>query len=70
MNFEIRSVQTKYNEGEATSVRISYSAKNEDRSVSISGVYELTAEEFNQDGSFDTLEAKAQEHLLNEIGTE
>ncbi|QGH35126.1 hypothetical protein GI584_14210 [Gracilibacillus salitolerans] len=67
MNFEIRAVNTKYDNDEVTSVKVSYSAKNESRSVSVSGVFELTAEEYNQNSSIDALETEAQQHLLGEI---
>ncbi|SFL38691.1 hypothetical protein SAMN04487943_101293 [Gracilibacillus orientalis] len=70
MNFEIRAVNTKYDNGEVTGVKISYSAKNETRSVNVSGVFELTAAEYNDNSSIGALETKAQQHLLDEINAD
>lgn len=70
MNFEIRSVNTKYNDGELTGVTVSYTARNEARSVSVNGNLELSAEAYKDNESISKLEELAKEHLLSEISAE
>lgn len=70
MNFEIRSVNTRYSEGQLSSVTVSYNARNENRSVSVNGNLDLTADEYKGNESIGRLEELAKEHLLNEISAE
>ncbi|MFA1820545.1 hypothetical protein ACDX78_10240 [Virgibacillus oceani] len=67
MDFQIRSVNTKYKDGEVSGVQVVYSAKTENRSVNVNGNFELSAEEYENNEAIDQLEAMSKEHLLNEI---
>ncbi|GAE32457.1 hypothetical protein [Halalkalibacter hemicellulosilyticus] len=67
MNFEVRSVNTRYSDGEMVSVQVSYAARNSDRSVSASGNLVLSAEEYEGNESIAQLEEIAKDHLLEEI---
>ena len=67
MKFEIRSVNTRYENGEVEAVGVNYQARNEDRTVNINGNFELSADDYNLNSSLPDLEKKAKEHLLNEI---
>ncbi|WP_078597107.1 hypothetical protein [Evansella clarkii] len=68
MNFQIRSVNTRYDENNnVKSVQVAYAAKNEERTISVNGNLELSAEEYAGNESIEKLEEKAKNHLLNEI---
>jgi hypothetical protein len=67
MKFEIRSINTRYKEGEIDNVQISYTARNQDRSISVNGNLVLSAEEYARDESIGRLEEEAKQHLLSEV---
>lgn len=70
MKFEVRSVNTRYENGEVVSVQVNYYAKNETRSVSVNGYFELTAEEYAGNEAIERLEQLAKQHTLNEVNAE
>ena len=70
MKFEIRSVNLEYADGEVVNIKINYSARNEIRSISANGFYDLTKEEYEANLSVEELESKAKQHMLNEIQAE
>lgn len=67
MNFEIRSVNTRYEDGAVKSVHIAYAAKNASRSINVSGTLELSADEYAGNESIERLEELSKQHLLEEI---
>lgn len=70
MKFEVRSVNMKYENNELVSVQVIYSARNETRTVSINGNFELTAEEYAGNEAIEQLEQLAKQHTLNEVNAE
>lgn len=67
MKFEIRSVNTRYNDGVMTEVQVVYSAKNDDYTVNVNGNFTLTAEEYAGNEAIERLEQLAKQHLMDEI---
>ena len=67
MKFEVRSVNMKYENNELVSVQVIYSARNEARTISINGNFELTAEEYAGNEAIERLEQLAKQHLMDEI---
>ena len=67
MTFEIRQVNTRYKDNAVYSVQAVYTARNNSRSVTINGNFELTAEEYEGNESISKLENMAKEHLLEEV---
>nr|WP_289038294.1 hypothetical protein [uncultured Allobacillus sp.] len=67
MNFEIRSTNFQYENKEVTNVIVNYTGRNNDRSISINGNFTLTIDEYNTDSSIAGLEAKAEQHVLDEL---
>ena len=67
MTFEIRQVNTRYKDNAVDSVQVVYTARNNSRSVTINGNFELTAEEYEGNESISKLENMAKEHLLEEV---
>lgn len=70
MKFEVRSVNMKYENNELVSVQVIYSARNETKTVSINGNFELTAEEYTGNEVIEQLEHLAKQHTLNEVNAE
>ncbi|GAB3801964.1 hypothetical protein [Virgibacillus kimchii] len=70
MNFEIRSVNTRYKDGDVSGVQVVYSAKTDNRSINVNGNFELSAEEYENNEAIEQLEIMAKEHLLTEINAE
>ena len=70
MKFEIRSVNLEYADGKVANIKISYLARNEKRSISANGFYDLTKAEYEAEPSIDELELKAKQHMLNELQAE
>lgn len=70
MKFEIRSVNLEYADGEVVNIKINYSARNEIRSISANGFYDLTKEEYEANLSVEELESKAKQHIMNELQAE
>jgi len=68
MKFEIRQINARYSDGELESVQVIYTSRNEERSVSINGNFNMTAEEYRDNEAIEQLEVLAKNHLLNEVG--
>jgi len=70
MKFEIRQINARYSDGDLESVQVIYTSKNEERSVSINGNFNMTAEEYRDNEAIEQLEVLAKNHLLNEVNAE
>ena len=67
MDFEIRNKNMHYENEEVKSVTVNFSAKTEDRSISLNGRFTMTADEYNKDSSISALNEKAKQHVLDEL---
>ncbi|GEM02975.1 hypothetical protein SAMN05421839_10583 [Halolactibacillus halophilus] len=70
MKFEIRSVNTRYSEGELVDVSLSYLGRDSERRVNVSGTFELTAEEYAGNEAIAQLEELSKNHALSVINGE
>jgi len=59
LNFEIRSIETRYKEGEIKKVQISYNTRNDNRTVSFNGNFEMSDEEYEENKAMERLEEMA-----------
>lgn len=67
LNFEIRSIETRYKEGEINTVRISYTTRNDKRSVSFNGNFDMSNEEYEENKAMGRLEEIAKDIFLDEV---
>ncbi|MCT1575707.1 hypothetical protein M3E13_19510 [Oceanobacillus kimchii] len=70
LTFAIRSINTRYREGQLSNVQISYGANNETRSASFNGHFDLTEEEHEENKSMDQLKELAKQILTDEVNAE
>ncbi len=52
---------------QAKNVRIAYQARNEDRTINVSGRFELSSEKFKENEDLVQLEVLAKEHMEKEL---
>ncbi|MFA1818993.1 hypothetical protein ACDX78_02115 [Virgibacillus oceani] len=70
LNFEVRSINTRYSDDEVVSVQISYTTRNDNRTVSFNGNFELSDKEYEENKAMERLEEMAEEIFIEEVNAE